>query len=602
MPFRHHVLPVTILLISLLLLVIVASRIYRLDDLQMNQDEIWAVWQTFGSPEQIIRWTPYDWPPLYYLMLGIWRGFTGAHPVILRYSSVLLFMLGAACLYRAVLRLADKRAAALATLAYAALGYATLLSIEVRGYAPLLGLMPLAFWLTLLYFDRPRWLTGLLLGIVMAALFYTSVTSAGAFFMLGVYTLVVYPRSVWRWWLPGGIAAILSLPEILNKMQLAVERTQATAQLTPPPLPQALLNLFREWSGDPILIWALLLAAGIAALAMSRRARHPPVIALLLWAFAAPVLMYVLNPLLGFFSARYAWWIMIGIALLAGIGLARLPRPLPVLAGVMLAGLAFVPLPLDRYVIFENVSELGRNFAWLQRRLLPGDVLLLDPGNACGRPEEWDYYSHVFFPNGLTFVDDPAGYRRVWHVLFDSQPDQKLLKMVTNGRITQQFVGPPGCLFRLYEAPPDAEGVLFEDGMRFHGADVIKNDLPASGPLVRREGESVRLRLWWSVDQPVALDYSVGVYILERDGRLIASADSAPAPIYPPDAPPETSRWTTGTFYIEERDLILPFPTRRATYEIALAVYFWQDGTRLDAPGLDENGLLPLGRLVVMSY
>ncbi|MDL1885970.1 hypothetical protein FBR01_20330, partial [Anaerolineae bacterium CFX8] len=62
------------ILLAALLLLIAASRIPRLHEPQMNQDEIWSVWQTLGSPAQIIRWTPYDWPPLYYLALGTWRG------------------------------------------------------------------------------------------------------------------------------------------------------------------------------------------------------------------------------------------------------------------------------------------------------------------------------------------------------------------------------------------------------------------------------------------------------------------------------------------------------------------------------------------------
>ncbi|MBI5671259.1 MAG: hypothetical protein HZC41_24950 [Chloroflexi bacterium] len=572
-----------------ILLLIFASRAVRLDEMQMHQDEIWSVWQTFGTPAQIVRWTPYDWPPLYYLTLGVWRGLTNPHPVILRYSSALMFLFGTACLYRVARRLADVPAAALACLGYAALGYTTLLSMEVRGYALLLGLMPLAFWLTLRYFDRPHWQRAIPLGFTLVALFYTSVSSIGAFFILGVYTLIVYGRSVWRWWLPGLLAALLALPEIVNKVQY-VDRTAATSQLVLPPLPQAVYNLFVDGSGNPFPVWALLLVTAIVALVITRRLKHPPVVALLLWVLAVPVLLYVVNPVLGFFSPRYAWWIMIGIALLAGIGLARLPRPLPLITGGILAVLAFVPLPLDRYISF-NVSELGRNFTWLQEHLLPGDVLFADPSNSCGRPEEWDYYTRVFFPNGLAFVDDPAGYRRVWYVLFDGLQNPRLQDKVAEGRFMERFVG-----------PPDANGVRFENGMRFHGVDILDNDHPWTGPLVRREGESVRLRLWWSVDAPPELDYSVGVYILRWDGVLIASSDSAPVTVLPADAPPETSRWQPGRLYVEERELTLPFPTPRATYTMKLAVYFWQDGKRLRAPGVDDEGLLPLHRLAVMSY
>lgn len=589
------------ILLAGLLLLIAASRIPRLHEPQMNQDEIWSVWQTLGSPAQIIRWTPYDWPPLYYLMLGAWRGLAGMHPIILRFSSVLLFLLGVAFLYRAARRLGGHQAAALSALAYAGLGYAALISLEVRGYAPALALLPLAFWLTLRYFDHPGLRRGLLLGLSLAALFYTSLTAAGALAMLGLYTLLVYRRAIWRWWLPGLTAVLLALPEIAVKAQLAITRTAATAQLSPPPLHQAFYDLFWNWAGYAFPVWVILLAAA-AGLLIYRRARRPVTLALLVWAFGVPLLLYLTNPLLGFFSARYAWWVMPGLALLAGCGLAHLPRPAAAAATIILLGLLFVPVPFKEYSIFSNLSELNRNFRWLQTRLLPGDVLLADPGNQCGRPEEWDYYTRVYFPNGLTFVADPTGYRRVWHIIFDGAQDAQMQQAVARGRVSRQFVGPPGCLFRLYEAPPDAEGIPFANGMRFHGVDVLENGLPWTGPLVRREAESIHLRLWWSVDEPPAQDYSVGLYLLHwRDG-LADSVDHAPQPVYPPDAPPETSRWQPGEFYIEERTLTLPFPTARTTYTIALAVYFWQDQQRITAPGANEDGLLPLLQVTVMSY
>ncbi len=588
--------------LGVFLLLLAASRISRLDDLRMNQDEIWAVWQTFGTPVQIVQWTPYDWPPLYYLTLGAWRALTDLHPVILRYLSALLFLLGAAFLYRAARRLADRRSAWLTTAAFAALGYGILLSIEVRGYAPLLALLPLALWLTLYYFDHPRWPRAIPLGLCLAALFYTSLTSVGALLALGLYTFIVYGRAAWRWWLPGSLAALVALPEIMNKAQLVVTRTTATTQLDTPPLPQALYNLFWNWAGYTLPVWLILLAAAVVGLLMARRIKRHVKLAVLVWAFGLPLLLYAFNPLLGFFSARYAWWVMFGLALVTGIGLAHLPQLPRMAAGTLLLVLAFVPIPAKEYNIFENLSELGNNFSWLKHRLLPGDVVLADPGNHCGRPEEWDYYARVYFPNGLTFVSDPTGYRRVWYVLFDGQADPEMQAAAASGRITRQFVGPPGCLFRLYEAPPDTGGVLFENGMRFHGMDIIENDLAWSGPLVRREGETIRLQLWWSVDAPAAQDYSIGVYALQGDGSAVASSDSAPRIIYPPDAPPETSRWIPDTLYLEERELTLPFPTPRTTYTLMLGVYFWQDTRRFAAPGVNADNLLPLRRLSVMSY
>ena len=46
-----------------LLLVVAASRIPRLNGMEMNIDEVWSIWQTLGTPRQVLAWVPYDWPP-----------------------------------------------------------------------------------------------------------------------------------------------------------------------------------------------------------------------------------------------------------------------------------------------------------------------------------------------------------------------------------------------------------------------------------------------------------------------------------------------------------------------------------------------------------
>jgi len=224
-----------------------------------------------------------------------------------------------------------------------------------------------------------------------------------------------------------------------------------------------------------------------------------------------------------------------------------------------------------------------------------------DPSSRCGQPEEWDYFIRTYFPQGLQFIQNPDGYRRVWYITYDGQQNPQLFQAITKGRVAERFVGPAGCLFRLYEAPPDSVGIPFENGLRFHGMDVMDGERPWSAPLVRREGESIRVRLWWSVDQPPPLDYSIGTYVM-RDDHVFAEADSPPQLIYPEDAPQETSRWKPGQYYVEQRDLVLPYPTPAITMYIKMAVYFWQDGKRLSAPGMDENHLLTLARLTVMGY
>src|SRR5512140_3189777 len=110
-------------LLALACVVVAAPRIIHLPSLRLEIDEVWSIWQTFGTPSQINAWTPYDWPPLYYLTLGLWKELVGIYPFMVRMLSVLASMLGAAFLYRAAHKLTNRNesAALLAVLVYGAL-------------------------------------------------------------------------------------------------------------------------------------------------------------------------------------------------------------------------------------------------------------------------------------------------------------------------------------------------------------------------------------------------------------------------------------------------------------------------------------------------
>jgi hypothetical protein len=136
--------------------------------------------------------------------------------------------------------------------------------------------------------------------------------------------------------------------------------------------------------------------------------------------------------------------------------------------------------------------------------------------------------------------------------------------------------------------------------MRFHGFDIMENGVPFAGMLVKHEGEPVRVRLWWSADQPIELDYSVGLHLVRgRDGWL---ADQMDGPPQVTDGPRATSQWATGRYYIEERELRLPYPTGNGTFNIYLAVYQWWDNVRITAPGLTDERLMLLRSMPITAW
>jgi hypothetical protein len=246
---------------------------------------------------------------------------------------------------------------------------------------------------------------------------------------------------------------------------------------------------------------------------------------------------------------------------------------------------------------------IATNMQWLTTQIQTDDVFVRDPHIHCNMPEEWDYALRVYFPNGLHFVDNPAGYRRVWYAAALGEEDAALKANVETNRLPGRFVGPTYCFFRVYEGPPDVNGVLFDNGMRFHGAQLIQSDGLEHTPTVLHEGEHVKLRLWWSVDSPVALDYSVGTYVIAAGKPpLVQQIGPQGDLVYPENAPWETSRWVPAQYYIEEREIQLPYPMDTSDLSLKMGVYFYADNQWFDAPDVDADNLLLLSHIYVKAW
>lgn len=598
--------------IVIALWVIAAARFSQLPPLEMDVDEAWSVWQTLGTPGDIVRWTPYDWPPLYYLTLAGWRELAGKHPLALRMLSVLIFLLGSTGLYRVLKRWSNHQAAVVGMLAYGGPVYSLLLSTELRGYALLLGLFPLTLWLALRYFDQPRAGRGVVLGLGLAAMFNTSFTAVTTFLILGLVTLLLYRRALWRWWLPGVVGGLLSVPTLLKVLPTATDPNRADAIRAGDldPFVPAVRDLFATQTGDHALVWGILLG-GATALALfegrrytlsdqtaAGKPRRAALAALIIWVVTLLPVLYVTQNQIGFFNPRYSWIMLPGYALLIGRGSSRLSYPAAAGVAILCTGLMFAPGEINALKI--DAPPLESSLRWLRDHLETGDVVLVDPALPCAGAHEWEVLTQVYFPAGLHFVDAPTHHRRVWYVKNKNTSNAALQARIEQGRVAGRFVGPPTCLFRVYERPPLADGILFDNGMRFHGHTIISGDANGAGPVtVRHEGEALRVRLWWSADHALAADYSVGLHLVDPHGQLVAQSDAAPQVI---DGPHETSRWAIGPYYSEERTLTIPNPTGRGEYRLMLVVYQWWDNTRIPAPGVTPSGQLNLQRVDVWSW
>ena len=597
------------LLASATLLLIYFSRVRLLNTLEFNPDEVWNAWSTVGSLGDVLARVPYDWPPLHFVLIWLWQGLVGDHPLVLRMLSVLTYMLALAFTYRAAYKLSGRSLVAWgALLAFAGLGYSVFLSVYFRAYVLMLLWLPLLLWLALRYLERATLRRALPVALVMAAMFYTNLTAVVAFGVVGIVTLILHTRRIWRWWLPGLIAFGLAIPEILSKAALLGRRTTYNDALLP--LPAALVQIYSDYMGTAFIPWLLALVVAIGLILLRERPSKRNTSALLIWVLLLPCAMYVLDPLLAFFSAQYSWWGLTGIALLIGVGFAYLPRLGRVVAGGLALGAMFLPLEVENAF---GSPPFEATFRDLSGYVQAGDIFVLDPLCNCGQPIEWDYYQRVYLPQRLYITADAArsaAARRVWYVQNISRYDEALAQTVTSSRLAGNFVGPWDFFFRVYEAPPDAVGSTYANGLRFHGVDVLdarrEHDLR---PIVRREGDTLRLRLWWSLaeDADIGRDYSVATHLLDSAGAVVAQFDGLPQTVnlHPLDdapTPQETSGWQAGRLYIEERTLALPNPLPQGDYTLALIVYQWWDGQRIASDATTANDTLPLATVHIMSW
>src|SRR5450432_2987546 len=318
---------ITLLILTIILLVVAASRILRLLPVGIIDDEVWSVWQTLGTPQQILNWTPYDWPPLFYLIMGVWKGFVGINPLADRYLSALFFLIGVAAIYRVTRRLTrSDNAGLLAALALGGFGYSIHISVTQRGYSVLLALMPVALWLTLRYFDHPSWRRALWLAGCTVVMYYVHFTSIFAFAILGIFSLIFYGKRVWLWWLPGLVAGVIIVPETIQRLVLAQNYAQSTQLIAQAlrPFPQAMSDLFGELTGYTAIGWALLLIIATIFVIYRWRARSL-VIALGFWVLT-PLMLYAAQPIIGWFlTGRFLWWLLVGLAMWIGWGLSLIP-------------------------------------------------------------------------------------------------------------------------------------------------------------------------------------------------------------------------------------------------------------------------------------
>ena len=599
------------LALSALFLAIIAARLLHIAEINLHVDELWSIWQGFGSIADLIRWNPYDWPPLYFIILDFWVEIVGLDPLALRYLSVLFFLIGSAFLYRVVREEADENAAVLVIWILGGFAYVKYLSTELRGYSVMLMTLPMIWFFSVYISRNPRWWNVIGFILSAAATVYTTYVSVLPILLISAYGVLTRRGGAWRglrtWVFTFLVTALLLVPLVLFILPLVFSRLDGLDQESPQLFFSELNSILRIWFGPGFGVVILMGVFAIGAMFWKRAYNRLVHLALVWGVFSLPA-MYFLQFFFGFFSRKYMSWILPGIAIFLGVMISKLPRKIqivPFICGFILLTQSFPWLDVySKWLAFS----LDENMRWLVSEIHHGDVMLFADEHECFSPHsqfDLNMNMRLTFPHGLNIVESVHEHRRIWFVTADGSPNSPHWETLRREYVERHFVGPPGCLFRLYERPPDGEGVLFSNGMRFHGAQFLRDGkaLPPGFSPQLHEGERFQVRMWWQVEGALPQDYSVGTFLMDAEGRVIEEAHGPPEPSYPEGAPWETSRWQEGQIYYEDREMAVPYPMERQQLAMRMALYHWEEpGLRFTAEGTDALGMLPVMQITIDSW
>jgi hypothetical protein len=568
--------------------------LHDVDHTSLWADEGWTIAATGeDNPLDVIdEWVVEDvHPPLYFILLNIWRQFTGDTIFEMRYFAVLVSLTGMAVMFRLSQALFSLRAGVLAALLFGLHDLVNVLTQEVRHYSLQLTLSATAIWLYWRFWQRPTRWRGLAFAVAGAALIWTHYW--GGFILLGLGLHAVLTR----WKIPAqilpfiyaylGIGLLFSpwLPSLYG--QITEERPEG--------LPHALENspevyetLVYQLAGVPEALWIVLAVVGTFGAFIAVHRQFWPTSASIL-----PALLIVLTVGLSLLlNTRYETLSFRSLAVI-------IP---PLLVAVSHALAQFRWRELTVVVVFIVIHALTTTSAqpvprppWpeyaetLLRYSTPEELILLELGT--------DDYAVVYYLDqsgediNYVFTETPRkeindqdefttylaqeveGYQNIWVAKFD-WPFYDIgsdLRQWGYVRTLPELIfawppyddGRPIQVWRLDQAEDVQPRTTFDEILKLMHYSIEK------------ENDGVRVNLIWSPTETPPENYTVSVFLLQP-GVPVQNDDS-----YPLEGRELTTTWQPGEFYFDTH--FVPFeglPPGEAS--LGVKVYYFTDANPQD--------------------
>ncbi len=570
----------------------------RMATLTMWYSELFSLFHTAGTLDQIFQDPDLAWPPGYYVALWSWQQIVGRHDVLVGMFAVLAGLLTVALIVQVGRQMHSWGAGWLAAFAFATSSYATYFMLENRANGLHMTCIALAVLLHLRWLRRPTWGRAWVYALSLTLMTFVHYFGFFVMALLGLHMLLAERRLWWRWGVTAGVGTLLLLPLIPpvgDVLNLFLGRSTLPFEGY---FVVSLAHFYRALSAHAdVLFGAIVLLAvgGAVWLARGRMSARAAVVWLMAWGVGVPLAAYITREKLGLFVTGYLSFTLVGIYLLLGLGLAALPRRWLVgVGGVLLAGLALVPWhPYDHRPRVDDVRSVVK---YMGEYLAPGDVLLVDAQAEYERSLGQWYYESIFAPSGRfpRMAPDDLSARRIWYLENAHKSDAALREALERGRIRTVQVGEPALRVSVYESAP-GPSIQVGDSLTFHGFDI------SPSTYYYRVPQEMAVTLWWSPDAPLERDYSVSVYLVDLvTGAPLVQTDGPPAG---PFSGGQTSAWVPGQLYRDDRVLHVPVEAK-GSYQVQIAVYWWAESDNRLPFFLKDGELdsMALKRIYVLSY
>ena len=615
-------------ILGLALLLALALRFYRIDAQSLWYDEGNSARLAERSVRLIIEGAAGDiHPPLYYLLLKLWRAVFGEGEGALRAFSALCSTLTVPFAYF-IGRAFNQRTGWLSAFLLVGMPFAIYYAQEARMYALLALCAAISTWAILALPSQPRRLSAAYLLATAAGLW----THYAYPFVALAQAIAVALFCLARRWEQATIRRYLALNVIavgLYLPWLPIALRQAASwgvERVPYTLGEAAAEIYRTLivgTTSPIAEAGVPLALFGAALSIGLLAGDPPALTQRILMGALLVLPAALLLALGIYREAYLKFLLVGVLplcvlaargcdLLASAAERFLRRPgwsaavAPGLAALLLASIA-----PSLHNLYHNPIYARDDYRGIQRLLAtdrrPDDAVLFLA------PNQWEVFTYYqrddrnLYPltyrpasyqavaqqmqaiagaHGRLFAlyfgerdADPAGWYEAWM-------SEHLYKA------HERWVG--NIRFAVYDSGHDEANWTVVQGATFGSAIALREARGRFGRL--RQGDVLPVALLWEATASPEGRYKVFIHIGPADGPPVAQHDSEPAAGYRP-----TDGWRVGERIHDRRGAWIAPGTPAGEYGVFVGLYDPHSGARLMATrdGQPLGDRLQIGTLSV---